>query len=77
MEGIAIASTQSKSESNWKFLGDFEAAITKTDSFWENLEEKVFEIWNEVDADVVRSLYENYTNGLPEVETAKGVITRY
>ena len=45
--------------------------------FWENLEEKVCEIWNEIDADVVRNLYENYTNRLLDVKKAKGVMTRY
>ena len=56
---------------------DFEAAITKTDIFWENLEEKVYDIWNEIDADIVRNLFENYTNRLLDVKKAKGVMTRY
>ena len=45
--------------------------------FWENLEEKVYEIWNEIDADVVRNLYENYLNRLLDVKKAKGIMTRY
>ena len=44
--------------------------------FWENLD-KVYEIWNEIDADVVRNLYENYANRLLDVKKAKGVMTRY
>ena len=39
--------------------------------FWENLEEKVNEIWNEIDAEVVRNLYENYTNRLLDVKKLK------
>ena len=57
-------------------MGNFETAITKTDIFWENLG-KVYENWNEIDADVVRNLYENYTNRLQDVKKAKGVMTRY
>ena len=41
-------------------------AITKTG----NLEENVYEIWNEIDADVVRNLYENYTNRLLDVKNS-------
>ena len=58
-------------------MGDFEATITKTDSFWEKLEEKFYESWNKFDADVVRNLYENYTNRVLDVKNAKGVKTRY
>ena len=45
--------------------------------FWENLEEKVYEIWNEIDANVMRNLCENHTNRLLDVKKAKGVMTRY
>ena len=41
--------------------------LRKQTVFWENLEEKVYEIWNEIDADVVRNLYEKYTNRLIDV----------
>ena len=37
----------------------------------------MYEIFNENAADVVRSLYENYTNRLPDVKKAKVVMTRY
>ena len=45
--------------------------------FWKKLEEKVNEIGNEIDADVVRNLYEHYTNRLLDVIKAKGLRTRY
>ena len=32
--------------------------------FGENIKEKVSEIWNKIDADVVSSLYKNYTSRL-------------
>ena len=51
--------------------------LRKQTVFWENLEEKVYEIWNEIDADVVRNLYKNYTKSLLDVKKAKGVMTRY
>ena len=50
--------------------------LRKQTVFWENLE-KLYETWNEVDADVVRNLYENYTNHLIDIKMAKGVMTRY
>ena len=35
-------------------MGDFEAAITETDSFsCKNSEEKVSKIWHEIDADLI------------------------
>ena len=37
-------------------------------SFWQNLEKGKFE--NEIDADVVRNLYENYSNRLLDVRKA-------
>ena len=51
--------------------------LRKQTVFWENLEEKVYEIWNELDADVVRNLYENYTNHLLDVKKSKGLMTCY
>ena len=48
-------------ENLWAIL---KQRLRKQTVFWENLEEKVYEIWNEIDADVVRNLYENYTNRL-------------
>ena len=41
--------------------------LRKQTVLWENLEEKMYEIRNEIDADVVRNLYENYTNFLLDV----------
>ena len=58
-------------------MGNLEATITKTDSFWENLEEKVYEIWKEIDGYVARNLYENYTNRLLDVKKTKCVMRRY
>ena len=50
--------------------------LRKQAAFWEHLDKKLHEIWNEIEADVVRNLYENYTNQLLEVKKAKGVVTR-
>ena len=61
-------------ENLWTIL---KQRLRKQTVFWENLEEKVYEIWNEIDADVVRNLYENYTTRLLDVKKAKGVMTRY
>ena len=61
-------------ENLWAIL---KQRLRKQTVFWENLEEKVYEIWNEIDADVVRNLYEIYTNSVPDVKKAKGVMTRY
>ena len=58
-------------------MGDLKPRLRKQTVFWDNLEEKVYEIWNENDADVVRNLYENYTNHLLDGKKAKGVMTRY
>ena len=54
----------------------FKQRLRKQTVFWENFE-KVYEIWNEIDADVVRNLYEDYTNRLLDVKKTKGVMTRY
>ena len=35
------------------------------------------ENWKEIDADVVRNLYENFTNHLRDVKKTKGVMTSY
>ena len=62
-------------ENLWAIL---KQRLRKQTFFWENLEEKVYEIWNEIEkADVVRNVYENYTNPLLDVKKAKGVMTRY
>ena len=45
-------------------MDNIDAAITKKDSFGENLEEKVLEIGNEIAVDGVRNLYESYRNRL-------------
>ena len=58
-------------------MGDLEATITKTEKILEKFRKKVYEIWNEVDADVVRNLYETYANRLLDVKKAKAVIPRY
>ena len=58
-------------------MGDFWSNDYENTVFWENLDEKLYEIWNKIDADVVRNLYENYTNRLPDVKKAKGIMTRY
>ena len=42
--------------------------LRKQTVFWENSWEKVSEIWNEIDPDVIRNLYENYTNRLIDVK---------
>ena len=51
--------------------------LRKQTFFWENLEEKSYEIWNEIDPDVERKLHENSTKRLIDVKEAKGVMTRY
>ena len=61
-------------ENLWAIL---KQRLQKQTVFWENLEEKLYEIWNEIDADVVRNLYEIYTNRLLDVKKAEGVMTRY
>ena len=55
----------------------FKQQLRRQTVFWENLEEKVYEIWNEIDPDVVRNLYEIYIKRLLDVKKAKGVMTRY
>ena len=45
-------------------MANIKQRLRKQTVFWENLEEKVYEIWNEIAADVVTNLYENYTNRL-------------
>ena len=44
-----------------KFLVILMQRFKKQTVFWKNLE-KMYEIWNEIDPDVVRNLYENYRN---------------
>ena len=61
-------------ENLWAIL---KQQLRKQTVFLENLEEKMYEIWNEIDANVVRNLYENSTNRLLDVQKAKGVMTRY
>ena len=61
-------------ENLWAIL---KQRLRKQTVFWENLEEKVYEIWNEIDADVVRNLYENYTNRILDVKKAKGLMRSY
>ena len=61
-------------ENLWAIL---KQRLRKQTIFWENLEEKVYEIWNEIDTDLVGDLYENNTKRLVDVKKAKGVMTRY
>ena len=49
------------------FLAILKQQLRKQTVFWKNLE-KMYEIWNEIDPDVVRNLYENYTNRLLHVK---------
>ena len=51
--------------------------LRKHTVFWENLKEKLYENWTEIDPDFVRNLYANYTNRQLDVKNAKGVMTRY
>ena len=74
LEWPAYSADLNPIEKLWAIL---KQRLRKQTVFWENLEEKVYEIWNEIDADVVRNLYENYTNCPLNVKKAKGVMTRY
>ena len=73
LESPAYSPDLNSIENSWAIL----KRLRKQTVFWENLEEKVYKIWIEIDADVVRNLYENYTNHLLDVKKAKGVMTRY
>ena len=42
---------------------------------WENLEEKVMEVWNNINPDVVRNLYSSYENRLVKVIKNHGSLT--
>ena len=44
---------------------------------WENLEEKVMELWNNINPDVVRNLYSSYENRLVKVIKNHGSLTGY
>ena len=44
---------------------------------WENLEEKVMEVWNSINPDVVRNLYSSYENRLVKVIKNHGSLTGY
>ena len=44
---------------------------------WENLEEKVMEVWNNINPDVVRNLYSSYENRLVKVIKNHGSLTGY
>ena len=61
------------SENWWAIL---KQRLRKGTFFWEIFEEKMREIWNEIDADVVRNLYENNTNHLLDVKKIKSFLTR-
>ena len=54
---------------------DFWATVTKIDSFLGKFRRKAYEIWNEIDADVVRNVYENYKNRLLDFKKAKSVMS--
>ena len=42
---------------------------------WESLEQKLLEIWGEVDAETVRHLHDSFLNRLEKVKSKKGTIT--
>ena len=44
---------------------------------WENLEEKVMEVWNNINPDVVRNLYSSYENRFVKVNKIHGSLTGY
>ena len=73
LEWPAYSPDLNPNENLWAIL---KQRLRKQTVFWENLEE-VYEIWNEIDADVVTNLYENFTNRLLDVKKTKGVMTRY
>ena len=58
-------------------MGNMKQQLRKQNFFWEKSEEKLYEICNEIDAEVVRNLYENYIYRLLDVKKAKSVMTRY
>ena len=58
-------------------MGNFEAAITNTDCFLVKFRKNVAEIWNDIDDELVRNLYEKYTNHLLDVKRAKCVTRHY
>ena len=51
-EGTGMVGIQSMSESNQKFMGDFEPSTSK--KFFLGKFGKVAEIWNKIDADVIK-----------------------
>ena len=44
---------------------------------WENLEEKVVKVWNNINPEVVRNLYSSYENRLVKVIKNHGSLTGY
>ena len=62
VEYAGRASRQPRSESIENLLAIVKQRLRKQAVFLENLEEKVYEIWKEINADVVRNLYENECN---------------
>ena len=53
---------------------DLKKKTRKTGKFFVG---KLYKIWNEIDADVGRNLYENYTYSLLDVKEVRGVMKRY
>ena len=68
LEGLACSPDLNLFETFWAIV---KQRLGKQTVFWENFEEKVYEIWNEIDADAVRNMYENYTNRLLDVKKLK------
>ena len=77
VEDIRMASMQSETESYWTFLGNLEAAITKKDGFSGKFRKKSVSNWKKNDPEVVRNLYENYTNRPLAAKRAKSLMTRF
>ena len=61
-------------ETFWAIL---KQRLQKQTVFREHWEEKLYGFWNEIETNVVRNLYENYTNHLLGVKKAESVMTRY
>ena len=77
MGGAGLASLQSWPESYLKYLGHFKKSLRGQIVTWENLEEKVMEVWNNINPDVVRNLYSSYENRLVKVNKIHGSLTGY
>lgn len=61
-------------ENLWAIL---KKRLQKQTITWENLEEKVMEIWNSIAQETVQKLYENYETRLKNVIKLRGAISKY